>query len=173
MRTRKPSSNTQGINQMSEKRTGRPSTFSQEVADVICERIAAGESLRGICKSDNLPADRTIWKWLADFQDFAEQYTAARARQADTYADELVQIADEKPPVLENGGTDSGFIADKRLRIDARKWVASKLLPKKYGERQVLAGDPDAPLVTTVTHLVDIAASLESVRQIEVEDDEA
>ena len=101
----------------------------------------------------------------------AEKYARARQARAEVYAEQIMEIVDEPAPVLENGATDSGYVADKRLRMDARKWIASKLLPRVYGERQVLAGDPDAPLVTTVTHLVDIAASLESARQIEVEDD--
>jgi hypothetical protein len=86
---------------------------------------------------------------------FAEQYTRAREEQAETHADEIVSIADETPQtvmVLDKNGEaldiklDSAYIQWQRQRIDARKWTASKLRPKKYGDRVVHAGDEENPL---------------------------
>lgn len=158
-----------GNHTMSEKKN--QSRYSPEFVDSICERISLGEPLLTICKDVKVPIG-TVHGWFTQNLDgSAEKYARARQARAEVYAEQIMEIVDEPAPVLENGATDSGYVADKRLRMDARKWIASKLLPRVYGERQVLAGDPDAPLVTTVTHLVDIAASLESARQIEVEDD--
>lgn len=132
---------------------GRPaSEFDQTIADEICERLARGESLRTICgakRDDFMPGQSTVYKWLDANEDFAKQYASARARQAETYADEIVEIADapnatidaDGQPVLRDPQRD-------RLRIDARKWLASKLAPKKYGDKVALTGgdDTDSPI---------------------------
>jgi hypothetical protein len=98
--------------------------LSVGLAEEICERIAHGESLRSICAEDYMPSATSVYRWLEQYPDFREQYAHARARQADYYADQIVTIADT---------TEDHNKA--RLQIDARKWVAAKLLPKKYGER--------------------------------------
>ena len=103
---------------------GRPSDFTQELADEICRRIAEGESLRSICEPEGMPAPSTVCLWVVSNASFSEQYARARDAQADHYADEIVSIADtEADP------------AKARVRVDARKWVASKLKPKRYGEK--------------------------------------
>lgn len=122
---------------------GRPSSFTTELAETICERIADGESLRSICKSDNMPAQSTVFKWLGANATFAEQYARARELQADALFDEILAIADtpmigEKTKVKDDGGieiTTGDMIEHRRLQVDSRKWMASKLLPKKYGDK--------------------------------------
>lgn len=126
--------------------------FTQEQADTICERIATGSSLRSICADKGMPSLATVFKWLNERPAFAEQYARAREEQAETLADEIVSIADEVEVSAKHDGEsiklglDATAVARNRLRVDARKWVASKLKPKKYGDRTTLAGDPDAPL---------------------------
>ena len=135
---------------------GRPTAFNQDIADEICLRLSHGESLRSIVKDAHMPAQSTIYVWLLKIAPFAEQYTRAREEQAETMADEIVAIADETPqtaPVFNKDGEqidiklDSAYIQWQRQRIDARKWTASKLRPKKYGDRIVHAGDEDNPMV--------------------------
>ena len=135
---------------------GRPTTYSQEIADEICLRLSHGESLRSIVKDSHMPAQSTVYIWLLKNAPFAEQYTRAREEQAETHADEIVAIADETPqttPVFDKEGNqidiklDSAYIQWQRQRIDARKWTAAKLRPKKYGDRVVHAGDDDNPMV--------------------------
>jgi len=91
--------------------------------------------------------------------DFAEQYDRAREEQADTLADQIIAIADENPVVTElkdrEGNVidikiDSGYVAYQKQRIDARKWTAMKLKPKKYGERMQVAGDSENPFEAKV-----------------------
>lgn len=134
------------------KQTGRPSSFTVEIGDDICERLANGESLRAICADDGMPGRSTVFRWLGDNESFRDQYARAREEQAEALADEIVSIADEVDAVVKHDGEDvrlsldATAVARNRLRVDARKWVASKLKPKKYGDRTTLAGDPDAPL---------------------------
>jgi hypothetical protein len=115
---------------------GRPSEFNAELGDRICERLADGESLRAVCRSEDMPDKVTVFRWLRTYEDFRNQYARAKDESADALADDILDIADEK---LEDPQS-------RRVRIDARKWIASKLKPKKYGDKLELAGDPKAPL---------------------------
>lgn len=137
------------------KPTGRPSSFSQAVADRICERLTHGESLRTICRDEDMPATSTVCKWLNDRPAFSEQYARAREAQADALFDEILDIADETRhdwSVNERGAevVNNEAIARSRLRVDARKWMASKLAPKKYGEKLAVGGAEDLPPISSV-----------------------
>jgi hypothetical protein len=138
----------------------RPSIFTPELGTSICERIAAGESLRAICRDEEMPSSSSVFSWLLDAEkkSFLEQYEAARAIQAELMFEELVEIADNSEhDELEresgNGGTyyvpNTEYIQRSRLRVDTRKWYLSKVLPKKFGEKLDLtsAGKAVAPIV--------------------------
>lgn len=129
---------------------GRPTDYSAEYCDAICERLADGESLRAICSDDEMPNRATVFRWLNKYKEFSDQYARAREEQAEALADDLVDIADEQCTMVradkhgtkaddDEGNTEVVFdataVARNRLRIDARKWVAAKLKPKKYGDR--------------------------------------
>ena len=90
-----------------------------------------------------MPAVITVMSWLRKHPEFAAQYARAREEQAETYADEIVAIADDgrnDTYIDENGHerVNQDVVARSRLRVEARKWVASKLKPKKYGEKSKL-----------------------------------
>lgn len=136
---------------------GRPSLFNQTIAGDICGRIAAGESLRSICKDEKMPDQVTIYRWLAVNEEFRKLYVQAREDQAETHADVIVDIADADPelePVTDREGNvvemriHSAYVAYQKNRIDARKWVAAKLKPRKYGDKVDLnhGGQVDNPL---------------------------
>lgn len=132
---------------------GRPSSFTQEIASEICERISDGESLRSICKSDDMPDKATVFRWLADAtnESFRDQYARAREVQADTLFEECLDIADDSSrdtKTLEDGRevVDNEVVQRSRLRVDTRKWMAGKLRPKVYGDKLELSGNKDAPL---------------------------
>jgi hypothetical protein len=108
--------------------------FSQEIFDEICVRIASGESLRKICKDDKMPALVNVWRWLNDNEALSKQYTHAREEQAETLADEIQEICDAEMPVDAFGKIDAGAVNQARLKIDSRKWIASKLKPKRFGD---------------------------------------
>ncbi len=130
--------------------------FSQEIADLICERIANGESLRAICSEDDMPNKATVFRWLSADSAFSDQYARARETQADSLFDEILTIADtpmegQRTKVTDKGieTTTGDMIEHRRLQVDARKWMAGKLQPKKYGDKitQELTGAGGAPLV--------------------------
>jgi len=157
---------------------GRKSLFNQEIANAICLRLSHGESLRSIVKDDSMPGQATVYEWLFKFPSFAEQYTRAREEQADTLADEIIAIADEDPTMQEfrdkEGNVvdiriDSGYVAYQKQRIEARKWTAMKLKPKKYGDRVVHAGDDDNPVVIeqNVSVFGELLKALKLARQAE------
>jgi hypothetical protein len=132
---------------------GRPSEFTQAVADAICELIADGTSLRKICLADEMPSKATVFKWLGAYRDFADQYARAREAQADTMADDILDISDDgrNDTYMGEDGierTDTDVIARSKLRVDARKWLASKMAPKKYGDKLDLnhGGQPNNPI---------------------------
>lgn len=108
--------------------TGRPSTYTEEMGNLICDKLTEGLSLRRICKSDEFPNASTVYVWLDRFPAFAEQYARAREAATEDMLEEMLEIADD--PLLE--------AQDKRVRIDTRKWAMGKLKPKKYGEKQVV-----------------------------------
>jgi len=108
--------------------------FSQELFDEICVRIASGESLRKICKDDKMPALVNVWRWLNDNEALSKQYTHAREEQAETLADEIQEICDAVMPMDAFGKIDAGAVNQARLKIDSRKWIASKLKPKRFGD---------------------------------------
>ncbi len=123
----------------------RPTDYTDELAVNICAMIASGKSLVSICKQDNMPSTVTVYSWLQKNKEFLNIYTRAREDQADTLADEIIDISDEglnDTYIDENGNkrTDQDVIARSRLRVEARKWVAAKLKPKKYGDKINLAG---------------------------------
>ena len=124
---------------------GRPTKYSVEMVAAICERLGDGESLRSICSDDDMPATSTVCRWLAEHKEFQEQYARAREIQADALFDEILDIADDgRNDWMERKNKDGESIGwqengealrRSQLRVDARKWMAGKLRPKKYGEK--------------------------------------
>jgi hypothetical protein len=138
------------------RKPGRPSIRSAELADKICMLLCEGLSLRSICLGEGMPDKVTVLRWLADDETFRTQYTRAREVQADVLAQEIIDIADDGTndwiEKFSEDGKPIGYVFNveaaqrSKLRVDARKWVASKLLPKKYGDRLQHANDPDNPM---------------------------
>jgi hypothetical protein len=145
-------------------RLGRPSSFREQTADRICQLIANGQSLRAICSISGMPSRKSVLRWLEAREDFRRQYARAREAQADFFADEILEIADDSrndwmdrqnPDGSVTRVVDHEHIQRSKLRIDARKWLMSKLAPKKYGDRQTLEhqgaeGNPILPVLRVV-----------------------
>jgi hypothetical protein len=123
---------------------GTHSAFTQEIADNICLQLIEGKSLRTICLNEDTPALSTVMLWISsadsrnDYKLFSEQYARAREMQADTLADEILSLSDE---------ADAKNAHAIRVRVDARKWVASKLKPKVYGDKIDLAVSGDVNII--------------------------
>ena len=131
----------------------RSTSYTQDKAIKICERLARGRSMKSIATDDDMPAQGTIYVWLRDNEEFQEIYARARETQADAIFDECLSIADDKnldTSIDEDGKliVDGEAIQRARLRIDTRKWMAGKLRPKKYGDKL------DLTATSTVSHTV-------------------
>lgn len=120
---------------------GRPSDYNVELGDLICSELADGKSMRAVCLPDNMPNKSTVFRWIRTNKEFRDQYARAKEESADALTDEMLDIADDS--ALDYTASDDDGkklnaenIQRSRLRIDTRKWLASKLKPKKYGEKQ-------------------------------------
>ena len=132
---------------------GRPTRYTSKVAADICTRLAEGESLRAICRDDAMPGLRTIMRWLFDgeHEEFWQQYARAREAQAEVRADEIIEIADDAAGDFTTDKDGKEIVSHEnvqrsRLRVDARKWVAAKLLPKRYGDKLQHTGEGGGPI---------------------------
>lgn len=135
---------------------GRPSDYNQEIAIRICERIADGESLRKICLDEDMPSRSMVFRWIGAHEEFRDQYTRARMEQAQTFVDEIIDISDDGANdwMQHNDPENPGYrvngehLSRSKLRVDTRKWVASKVLPKVYGDKlaATLTGADDGPI---------------------------
>ena len=144
------------------KPRGRPSIFTQEIADEICRRIAKGETVRAIGRDPGMPEESSIRGWaLDDKQGFFAQYTRAVQIRAGVWAEEIIEISDDGSqdtyidPASGNERTIAEVVARSRLRVDTRKWMLSKVLPKIYGEKLDLnhGVQPDNPLANLLQNL--------------------
>lgn len=124
---------------------GRPTTYTPEIALEICARIQEGQTLNQVCNDESMPCNRTIYRWLRDNSEFCQLYARAKEDQADTYADEIIEIADQ---------SKGGKVADVQsaaLRVDARKWVAAKLKPRKYMDSRAVTGLEGGPVQIVIS----------------------
>ena len=131
--------------------------YSKTIFKQICDRIAQGESLRGICRDEGYPSASAVIQWVMDDKDScAKQYGKAREVQAQHMVEELFDIVDDgtrDDKELANGNVvmDKEWVARSRLRFDARRWYISKVLPKIYGDKLDLhhAGNVNVDLNVT------------------------
>lgn len=158
---------------------GRPTKFTPELGKEICRRLALGESLRGITKDDHMPDVGTVIRWLFEddfegqtmFMDFRTQYEKARITQMHMLAQELLEIADDGTNDYMTRESKSGeeyevvnkeHVQRSRLRVDTRKWLLSKVLPKVYGEKvvQEITGKDGGPIEYTEKSDIQLAREI-------------
>ncbi len=138
---------------------GRPSGFSPEIAQEICEKLAQGRTLRDVCRDDGMPAESTVRLWaLEDREGFSAQYARAREIGYMSMADELMEVADDGSNDWMKRQDEDGqssyvlngeHVQRSRLRVDTRKWLLSKALPKLFGDKitQEHTGPDGSPVV--------------------------
>jgi hypothetical protein len=118
---------------------GRPSTFTQEIADEICARLAKGEPLAAICRDEHMPAVRTVSDWKAASEAFAADIACAREEGYDKIAADCLDIADETSDDTiygESGArANTEWISRSKLRIETRLKLLAKWDPKRYGDK--------------------------------------
>jgi len=125
------------------KPVGRPSLYSQAIADQICQLLADKFSMRQICSREEMPDRATVLRWMADKPDFAAKCVHAREEQADYIVEDCIDIEDR---------TIAGEInpAAARAVLASKQWRASKLAPKKYGDKLALGQDESLGPLTVV-----------------------
>lgn len=144
---------------------GRPTDYTEEVGNRICELLAQGKSLNSICKASDMPDDSTVYRWLlathnTDLDGFRDNYAQAREIQYQRMADEILDIADDgrNDYVLDNSEegdlcrVNPEAIGRSRLRVDTRKWFMSKVLPK-FKDKQEDA--PKSDMADVISKLID------------------
>jgi transposase-like protein len=114
--------------------------YTPELAAKFCAAVAEGDkSIRAICKMPGMPSKATVFRWLIEHKDFLAMYERAKDEQADTFIDEVVEIADKCKPNTE-------AVQKAKLRIYARIEAAQKMKPRKYGKLLQLAGEGGGPV---------------------------
>ena len=140
------------------KKVGRPPGTGKlrtpENADYICDALEDGKTLRRIAAEIGCARETAIVEWSRDGYDkaFSERYARSMLARWDRMADELVEFAEQKPPTDTLGHIDTGWVQWQRVLIDKRKWLLSKALPRKYGDKveATVIGDPNQPLLTRI-----------------------
>tara|TARA_R110000851_G_scaffold81291_1_gene178431 strand:+ start:47 stop:517 length:471 start_codon:yes stop_codon:yes gene_type:complete len=154
---------------MANTKGGRPTKYTKELASTICAELASGRSLVSVCRDDGMPCRATIFNWFDQHPKFLDKYEKAKDESADYLVEEMIDIADNQTaqPILIDGvpleiegkivlKSDAAGVAHARLRIDTRKWYASKLKPKKYGD-----GKQDLESAESIAKaLIDLAENL-------------
>ena len=111
---------------------GRPTSYNAEITEKIIDLVIDGQPIRFICSQVDMPSVATVMRWLHDYPEFAKQYALAKEMYAHCIFDEIQHIADT---------CDPNEVQKAKLMIDARKYIASRLAPRKYGEASLI----DAP----------------------------
>jgi len=152
------------------KGTGRPTIRTEANATEICERLAQTESLVDICKDAGMPSYRAVMKWLAEDPAFSQRYARAHKQQADYMAEDILRIADDSQNdyFMDAAGKRivcQENIARSKLRVDTRKWLMTKLAPKKYGDRQQVDMTVETKPPLTIQECADRLAALRARRE--------
>lgn len=126
----------------------RPTKYSEKLEDRMLEEIASGRSVISLCREEDWTPNADTWyRWMYKIDGLSDRYTRAKAISSEYHADQILAIADE---------ADNQTFQVARLQIDARKWVASKLVPNKYGEKSQIdhTSSDDSMKAPTVIKLV-------------------
>ena len=110
--------------------------YTRDFADEVCRRLAEGASLREVCRDHGMP-ESSVRQWVRDNRDnFSVRYQTARVLQVEAWGDLIIEI----------GNRDDLDPQEKRVRIDFLKWLMSRIVPKKWGDRLLVAGEADSPI---------------------------
>lgn len=150
-----------------ESRKGRPSEYNLEAVDRICDGMLNGKGLLKICSEPDMPNRSTVYRWLDQNEDFRKRFARAREAQMDYYAEQILAIAfDESGDIIydqEGEGTKAktkavanhAKVQRDRLKVDSLKWTASRLFPKRYGDKMELLAQTDEPSEMKISWQVD------------------
>jgi len=135
---------------MATKRTQPGSEDRAKISALVLEGMRSGLSAFKACQIAGVPQS-TFSRWVDDDATLAENYARAREALIEKMANELLEIADTPVGSTDSGATDSGAVQKQRLQVDTRKWLLSKLAPKKYGDKLEVSGDEKFPIAMGIT----------------------
>lgn len=139
---------------------GRPTIYSEKLAQRICDLVSTHDlGLPKLCRQyPDLPEPQTINAWRREKPEFSSKYAQAKMEQSELMAESITDIADDLAEcVYHEHGTpkvDSGMVAMARLKIDTRKWLASKLAPKIYGDKKLPETDSNESTLGKIKEMV-------------------
>jgi len=128
---------------------GRPTKYSEEITDRICEVISnSSKGIHAVCQEEGMPSPSTVFKWLSENKTFSDKYARAKEAQADFMGEEMINLADTYRKTEIEYHSDQGSstttqdnVQRSKLQIEARKWLMAKLHPKKYGDKMDVTTD--------------------------------
>jgi hypothetical protein len=132
---------------------GRPSTYTPQLAEAICTRIALGETLVSVCKDETMPDRATVYRWVVSNEAFCDMYAKAREQCADSWFEKAVCAADEA-----RAGDKEG-VPGSRLYVDTLKWAAAKLRPRTYSDKLQVENSGDQTIRVVVEYADDPPAA--------------
>lgn len=144
---------------------GRPSSFTQEIADEVCRQLAEGKSMRKVCKAENMPDMTTIFRWLRTNDKFCQQYVKAKEESTDALHEDLTELGDEAIELAQtvDSKASNAVVQAVKLKSDNLKWVMSKLKPKKYGDKvDMTTNGKDLP--TPLLHVLHNKGNTEDIQ---------
>ena len=138
---------------MQRMKQGRFPNLTPQIESELLTRLSEGESITKICSSDYMPAVGTVYTWLRENVEFANRFKEARDTGAHAMVGLIQDIADEVPDAvfdeMGNKKFDPGYLTWQKNRMEARKWIACKVLPKIYGDRHAVEGVRDGEPIKT------------------------
>jgi Bacteriophage Sf6, terminase small subunit-like len=146
----------------------------------ICRRVSCGDSLITVCAEDHtMPPYYIVLQWMRREPDFSDAFRDAQRLRGEVLFEQAISIADDARNdwMLKNDPLNPGWLANgeavarSKLRVDTRKWAASKLNPARFGDKLQVEGDPSKPLVVSVTHEIVHVVRQETTPVIEAEPD--
>lgn len=143
---------------------GRPTDYNDIIADEICDAIASSEKgLQHLCaQNPHWPTRQQIFVWLRKHAEFADKYTKAKSNQVEVSIDYMQELVNEPHHYIDDNHNERVDVGMLRTKIDAIKWQASKLAPKKYADKVIQE-------VTQTNTLEDINKRKETIQKAEKE----
>jgi len=143
------------------KKAGRPSLYSEMIADEICARMINGENLTEICRDAHIPTRVTVYNWYDKHPEFFTKCARARLALADFLVDEIEQLASQ---------TTEENVNSMKVKISVKQWRAMKMAPRIYGEKTMteLTGANGAPIQVEARRTINLdALDEDTLQQIE------
>jgi hypothetical protein len=123
----------------------KPERDKEAICQAVLQGMRDGLSAFKACQAAGVPQS-TFNLWVDSDAKLAESYAHAREDLIERIASEVMELSDSEVPETGDGKRDWQAIQQRKLQVDSRKWLLSKLAPKKYGDRLELAGDKENPL---------------------------